>query len=151
MMSFFSKLIALSILFYPYAAAASSCKMAEVAESAQKSEIIFYGRAVSVDFVEPRHADLIRGPVTGDCGDKNITFQILDPLKGVMDKEATVFASDGCGGLGGYFAEGKDYLVYAIRFQDKLVTSVCNRTRGADASPSVAEDIAQLKTLTNVP
>lgn len=127
---------------------ASSCAEDSLERAAEKATAIFSGKVTEVYFPEPRHAALISDPklITGDCGDKYVTFVITQQWKGASSDIIKVFSSDGCVGLGGYFTKGEDYLVYAYSHDDELATTVCGRTKTLHSN-AAQKDIKNLTLL----
>jgi hypothetical protein len=122
--------LSIIILVFASNSYSSSCEPVTVEDAYKNSQHIFIGDAVKVEFYEPRRAALYTNPkdITGNCGDKKVTFKITESFKGQKAGELEIESEDGCTGLGGYFTEGKSYLVYVSSWQGKLYTSVCNRT-----------------------
>ena len=99
------------------------------------------GVADSVDVLN--RSKYPEGEYYDSCGDKFVTFTPLKIWKGNIDSDTTVYSSDGCVGLGGYFEKGKEYLIYASEAIKKghygkgshqeieagqLYTTVCGRS-----------------------
>lgn len=75
-----------------------------------------------------------------------VKFSVEQSYHGVAGTEIEVFTGRGGGDCGYGFTTGQRYLVYAYRYNDKLSTSICTRTRPFS---SANEDLAFLGTLSS--
>jgi hypothetical protein len=114
----------------------------EFDDAVEKSDYIFLGISKKVEF-DKASQDKFKGIAGGGdsmCGDKYVTFEVKKQWKGKKESEIKIFSPDGCVGLGGYFSEGREYLVYAGVYDGKIMTSVCGRSR------DVTEPVPESKT-----
>ena len=115
-------------------------------ESFGSASAVFVGTPVSVR-EKPR-------PTEKDATKDNwnrivVKFSVEQSYLGVSGTEIEIFTGSGGGDCGYRFQIGQRYLVYATQYENKLVTSICFRTRPFD---SATEDLAFLGTLaTSVP
>lgn len=141
-----------AFFFLPFSTGASQCKPKTITESYDQADLVLTGRATKIIYAEPRQID--NPPKTGQlCGDKTILFdnlhiyKNLDDQQGNTPKDIQIFSSDGCIWLGGYYTEGRTYLVYARYYDDKLQTSVCDRSRDIEENIGKPDTSDELKTL----
>jgi hypothetical protein len=68
------------------------------------------------------------------CGPKLITFKVRQRLKGEAGEALTVFAEDGCVGLGGYYRTGEAFVEFAYARRTPCETRRCLDRRDFPAS-----------------
>lgn len=89
-------------------------------------ERVVYLKRDGTPETEPRKAD-----PPGDatlCGPKLITFKVRQLLKGDAGETLTVYAEDGCVGLGGYYRAGEGFVEFAYARADSLGDTVVSRS-----------------------
>ncbi len=87
-----------------------TCDEPSFREKIEESDYIFSGKVVS------REKDMSYAAYAGDhvlCGPKVAEIEVFQAWKGSLKDKVKVFSWDACDSLGTYFAEGKQYLVYA--------------------------------------
>lgn len=110
-------------------------------ESFGSAEAVFAGTVVSARENERRkQAD--RDEI--DWAPRGIKFSVEQAYVGVVGTEVEIFTGYGGGDCGYPFKIGQRYLVYAYRAKEKLVTSICTRTK---FFTNATEDLAFLGTL----
>jgi len=125
---------------------AKRCGFTPFDKAVESAKIIFQGKAKKVDYFELRRES---------CGKKNVTFEVNKVWKGKIGNETTVFSNDGCLYLGGYFHEGKEYVVYGYEDSKNwynlepgtVFTRVCGRTHLLDhelINESLKDEIQRL-------
>lgn len=127
----YSMLTALMVAMGPSKSSlASSCVKKTFDQAIQKADVIFLGKVTTVQY-DPISQGKFKGMAGGGafCGDKDLTFSVEQMWKGEQTDQIKVFSGDGCVRLGGYFKQGQTVLVYAFKSEEKLATSICNRTR----------------------
>lgn len=132
--------ISLYALLNPVLLYASSCRISDNDTAIKNAKAIFIGKVTEIDVLNrDKYPD---GEYYGKCGDKIISFSFSKIYKGEIDDNIKIFSSDGCVGLGGYFDNGREYLVYAYEAKEKgwygkssseinagqLYSTVCGRT-----------------------
>lgn len=137
------------LLLVPFGSYASQCMKKEGApDKTETADYIFLGTAKEVKYDEESR-NKFKNVVGGNqyCGDKTVKFEVKKQWKGEAKKEIEVFSSDGCGGLGGSFIEGHDYIIYASMYEGKLMVWGCDGgirdVTGAGNSPA-DEEIKEL-------
>lgn len=113
-------------------------------ESYGKASAVFVGTVVAVRENErpqkpDRNNDVYWPPMA-------YKFSVEQSYLGVAGTEVEVFTGYSGGDCGYEFKTGQRYLVYALRNQDKLITSICTRTRSFS---NATEDLAFLGTLSS--
>lgn len=84
---------------------------------------------------EPRKAEPPRDASL--CGPKLITFKVGQRLKGEAGETLTVFAEDGCVGLGGYYRGGEAFVEFAYtRTHSLRGTATSRSTRFPGVAPA---------------
>jgi hypothetical protein len=111
-------------------------------ESYGAAAAVFVGTVVSARENERIKTD--RNDV--DWTPRAIKFSVEQSYLGVAGTELEVFTGRGGGDCGYEFKIGQRYLVYAQRYQDKLTTSICTRTKPFS---SASDDLAFLGTLSS--
>src|SRR5215217_7008112 len=109
-------------------------------ESYGSAAAVFVGTVVSARANERVRTD--RNEV--DWVPKAVKFSIEQSYLGVAGTELEVFTGRGGSDCGYGFKIGQRYLVYAYRYENKLTTSICTRTKPFS---SASEDLAFLGTL----
>jgi len=87
-----------------------------------------------------------RDQIDIDWTPRAVKFSVEQAYSGVTGTEIEVFTGRGGGDCGVRFKAGQRYLVYAYRYQDKLTTSICTRTKPFSQA---TEDLAFLGTLSS--
>jgi hypothetical protein len=112
-----------------------------VCENYGTASAVFTGTVVSARETE-RPKQLKRDEI--DWVPAGYKFAVEQSFLGVAGTEVEVFTGRGGGDCGYGFKIGQRYLVYAYRYQDKLTTSICTRTK---LFSQATEDLAFLGTL----
>ena len=98
-------------------------------------ERVAYLRPDGTPETEPRKAEPPRDATL--CGPKLITFKVGQRLKGEAGETLTVFAEDGCVGLGSYYRAGEGFVEFAYARTDSLRDTVMSRsTRFPGVAPA---------------
>ena len=112
-----------------------------------------YGRAAAVfagTVIGERLSERPKGerpkPDEIDWVPRAVKFSVEQAYSGEIGTEVEVFTGRGGGDCGYGFQVGQRYLVYAYRYQEKLSTSICTRTR---LFSQATEDLAFLGTLSS--
>ena len=114
-------------------------------ESFGSADAVFAGTVVSVR-ENKRTSQPERGNV--DWHPVAFKFSVEHPYLGVTGAEIEVFTGQGGGDCGYQFKVGRRYLVYAYRYENKLSTGICTRTKPFETG---SEDLAFLGTLSSTP
>ena len=110
-------------------------------ESFGSASAVFVGTPVSVsENQRPKEKDATKF----DWNPIVVKFSVEQSYLGVSGTEIEIFTGRGGGDCGYRFKIGQRYLVYATQYENKLVTSICFRTRPFN---SATEDLAFLGTL----
>lgn len=114
-------------------------------ESYGSASAVFVGTVTSVRGSERRP---VKDPKDVDWVPVAYKFSVDQSYLGVSGTEIEVFTGRGGGDCGFDFQQGQRYLVYAHRYNDKLITSICTRTKPFSQA---TEDLAFLGTLSSAP
>src|ERR1044072_1446300 len=123
-------------------------------ESFGKAAAVFVGTVTAVrNSVRQQSKDVSELSKLEDSGEMDSApmaykFSIEQAYLGVAGSEVEIFTGSGGGDCGFTFQTGQSYLVYAYRYNDKLSTSICTRTKPFSKA---TEDIAFLGTLSSAP
>lgn len=127
----------------PVANACTCAGSSPPCESFGTADAVFAGTVIGQRMSErPKQTD--QNEVEIDFAPRGVKFSVEQAYSGVTGTEIEVFTGLGGGDCGVGFRTGQRYLVYAFRFQDKLTTSICTRTRPFSQA---TEDLAFLGTL----
>lgn len=133
------------LLASPAANACSCAGNSPPCESFGTASAVFAGTVIG-ERVNERPKQTDRNEVELDWTPRAVKFSVEQAFSGVTGTEIEVFTGQGGGDCGVGFRTGQRYLVYAYRYQDKLTTSICTRTR---LFSQAAEDLAFLGTLSS--
>jgi hypothetical protein len=121
----------------------STCVPPPVETQVSRASVIIDGTVERVVYLhpdgtpetEPRKPEPPRDATL--CGPKLITFKVRQRLKGEAADTLTVFAEDGCVGLGGYYRAGEAFVEFAYARTDSLRDTVTSRsTRFPGVAPA---------------
>lgn len=138
--------IVVVFLFASRTAMACTCAVGgSPCESYGSASAVFVGTVISVRESERRP---VKDPKDVDWVPVAYQFSVEQSYLGVAGTEVEIFTGRGGGDCGLSFPTGARYLVYAYRYNDKLTTSMCTRTKPFSKA---TEDLAFLGTLTSAP
>jgi hypothetical protein len=118
------------------APAPSTCAPPPVETQVSRASVIIDGTVERVVYLQPDGTPETEPRKTGRggkpslCGPKLVTFTVRERLKGEAGETLTVFAEDGCIGLGGYYSAGEAFLEFAYRRTDSLGDTEMSRSTG---------------------
>ncbi|MEQ9368700.1 MAG: protease complex subunit PrcB family protein [Coleofasciculus chthonoplastes F3-SA18-01] len=105
-------------------AQACSCMRATPEQHFESANAVFSGRVVNV--LTPRRTSQRRQL---SLPQKRVMFEVSEVWKGQERRRLMVMTSDSSASCGFNFTEGKSYLVYASRSDNRLTTSLCSGTK----------------------
>jgi hypothetical protein len=116
------------------AAVPSTCMPPPLETQVSRASVIIDGTVERVVYLqpdgtpetEPRKPERSREPSL--CGPKLITFRVGQRLKGEAGETLTVFAEDGCIGLGSYYRAGEAFVEFAYARTDSLRDTETSRS-----------------------
>jgi hypothetical protein len=112
----------------------STCSPPPIETQVSRASVIIDGTVERVVYLQldgtpetgPRQAEPPRDATL--CGPKLITFKVGRRLKGDAGETLTVFAEDGCVGLGSYYRAGEAFVEFAYARPDSLSDTVTSRS-----------------------
>jgi hypothetical protein len=112
----------------------STCVPPPIETQVSRASVIIDGTVERVIYLqpdgtpetEPRKAEPPRDATL--CGPKLVTFKVGQRLKGEAGETLTVFAEDGCVGLGSYYRAGEAFVEFAYARTDSLGDTVTSRS-----------------------
>lgn len=114
-------------------------------ESYGTASAVFAGTVIADRVSERPKGERLKGDEI-DWVPRAVKFSVEHAFSGGIGTEVEVFTGRGGGDCGYGFKVGQRYLVYAYRYQDKLSTGICTRTR---LFSQATEDLAFLGTLSS--
>jgi hypothetical protein len=123
----------------------STCAPPPIETQVSRASVIIDGTVERVVYLhpdgtpetEPRKAEPPRDATATLCGPKLIAFKVGQRLKGEAGETLTVFAEDGCFGLGSYYRAGEAFVEFAYKRTDSLNDTVMSRsTRFPGVAPA---------------
>ena len=119
------RFIFLSFLLLVFSGESNGCSCAGTqlpCESYWQASAVFLGTVTSSKDINPKRGDL-------DFYGRVFHFTIDKSFRGVQGTEVEIMTGNGGGDCGYGFEIGRQYLVYAYRDENRLVTGICSRTR----------------------
>ena len=137
----FIGIFGLFAIFGPRVSACTCASPGTPCESYGGAEAVFVGTVTGISTEKRSKSETGWTPLA-------YKFAVEHSYLGVAGTDIEVFTGRGGGDCGFGFAVGKRYLVYAYRFENKLTTSICSRTR---PYARATEDLAFLGNLSSAP
>ena len=116
----------MAILFFNGTVFAAECPFNPNQE--RDADIVVVGKATDIKYTSL--LGKIKHIMGGFCGPKIVTLSVSRHFKGDVQagQELKVETQDACKGSGGYFTEGKEYIVYAKKVKRDYQSDACYGT-----------------------